>query len=60
MTALKTVVYLLRLLLGFERSFRYEYSYDGSDRHIGKLVLRGTRLVAFSGPTRAANVTELH
>lgn len=46
--------------LGFERSFRYEYSYDGSDRHTGKLVLRGTRLVAFSGPTRAASVTELH
>ena len=46
--------------LGFERTFRFEYSYDGSDRHIGKLVLRGTRLVAFSGPTRAANVIELH
>lgn len=46
--------------LGFERSFRYEYSYDGSDRHIGKLVLRGTRLVSFSGPVRAASVTELH
>lgn len=46
--------------LGFERTFRYEYSYDGSDRHIGKLVLRGTRLVAFSGPTRATNATEVH
>lgn len=46
--------------LGFERSFRFEYSYEGDDRHIGKLVLRGTRLVAFSGPTRAANVIELH
>ncbi|MCI4566975.1 DUF3301 domain-containing protein [Lysobacter sp. CFH 32150] len=46
--------------LGFERSFRFEYSYDGSDRHIGKLVLRGERLVSFVGPTRAANVIELH
>ena len=46
--------------LGFERTFRFEYSYDGSDRHIGRLVLRGGRLVSFSGPTRAANVVELH
>ncbi len=46
--------------LGFERSFRFEYSYNGSDRHIGKLVLRGARLVAFSGPTRASSVIELH
>jgi hypothetical protein len=46
--------------LGFERTFRFEYSYDGSDRHIGRLVLRGNRLVAFSGPTRAANVVQLH
>ena len=36
--------------LGFERSFRFEYSEDGSDRHIGRLVLRGGRLVAFVGP----------
>jgi hypothetical protein len=46
--------------LGFERSFRFDYSHDGSDRHIGKLVLRGERLVAFSGPTRASSVIELH
>ena len=46
--------------LGFERTFRFEYSYDGSDRHIGRLVLRGNRLVSFSGPTRAANVVQLH
>ena len=45
--------------LGFERTFRFEYSHDGSDRHIGRMVLRGTRLVSFSGPTRAANVIEL-
>lgn len=36
--------------LGFERSFRFEYSHDGTDRHTGRLVLRGGRLVAFSGP----------
>jgi hypothetical protein len=36
--------------LGFERSFRFEYSQDGQDRHIGRLVLRGGRLVGFVGP----------
>jgi len=36
--------------LGFERTFRFEYSGDGQDRHIGRLVLRGGRLVAFVGP----------
>jgi hypothetical protein len=46
--------------LGFERTFRFESSYDGSDSHIGRLVLRGRRLVAFVGPTRAANVVQLH
>ncbi|KAF1720754.1 DUF3301 domain-containing protein [Pseudoxanthomonas wuyuanensis] len=38
--------------LGFERSFRFEYSYDGIDRHIGRLVLRGEQLVSFIGPVR--------
>src|SRR6478672_6422793 len=42
--------------MGFERSFRFEYSEDGRDRHIGRLVLRGERLVAFSGPARAASI----
>lgn len=47
--------------LGFERSFRFEYSYDGLDRHIGKLVLRGERLVSFAGPVRpSAAPFELH
>jgi len=46
--------------LGLERSFRFEYSQDGSDRHIGRLVLHGDRLVAFSGPTRSASVITLH
>lgn len=36
--------------LGFERSFRFDYSRDGSDRHVGRLVLRGGELVSFSGP----------
>ncbi|MCL1635143.1 DUF3301 domain-containing protein [Luteimonas sp. SX5] len=36
--------------LGFERSFRFDYSRDGSDRHVGRLVLRGRQLVSFSGP----------
>jgi hypothetical protein len=38
--------------LGFERTFRFEYSEDGHDRHVGRLVLRGGRLVGFSGPLR--------
>lgn len=42
--------------LGFQRSFRFEYSQDGSDRHVGRLVLRGQRLVGFSGPMRGAGV----
>lgn len=36
--------------LGLERSFRFDYSIDGNDRHAGRLVLRGDRMVAFSGP----------
>lgn len=40
--------------LGFERSFRFEYSEDGANRHLGRLVLRGSRLVSFSGPMRSA------
>lgn len=36
--------------LGLERTFRFDYSLDGHDRHAGRLVLRGDRLVAFSGP----------
>lgn len=45
--------------LGFERTFRFEYSEDGQDRHIGRLVLRGRRLVAFVGPVRS-NVATFH
>src|SRR3546814_13707948 len=36
--------------LGFERSFRFEYSSGGDDRNVGRLVLRGEALVYFSGP----------
>lgn len=46
--------------LGLERSFRFEYSHDGSDRHRGRLVLHGNELVAFSGPTQATQVISLH
>ncbi|GGD58838.1 DUF3301 domain-containing protein [Pseudoxanthomonas indica] len=38
--------------LGFERTFRFEYSYDGIERHVGRLVLRGDTLVSFVGPVR--------
>ena len=40
--------------LGIERTFRFEYSEDGHDRHIGRVVLLGEKLVGFSGPSRAA------
>ena len=35
--------------LGLERTFRFDYSHDGSDRHVGRLVLRGDRLVRSAG-----------
>lgn len=38
--------------LGWERTFRFDYSRDGEDRHVGRLVLRGDRLVSFIGPVR--------
>ncbi|KPN20905.1 hypothetical protein AO715_14005 [Xanthomonas sp. Mitacek01] len=43
--------------LRVERNFRFEYSEDGVQRHIGQLVLRGDQLVAFSGPTRPQPVS---
>lgn len=36
--------------LVWERTFRFDYSLDGRDRHAGRLVLRGDRLVSFAGP----------
>ncbi len=44
--------------LGFERSFRFDYSYDGIDRHTGRMVLRGGELVSFAGPA-AAQISRL-
>ena len=38
--------------LGFERTFRFEYSHDGIDRHVGRMVLRGEKLVSFIGPMK--------
>lgn len=43
--------------LGLERTFRFDYSDDGVERQAGRLVLRGRRLVAFSGPSARAPVT---
>ncbi|HBK45780.1 MAG TPA: DUF3301 domain-containing protein [Xanthomonadaceae bacterium] len=40
--------------LGFERTFRFDYSHDGVDRHSGRLVLRGEDLIAFTGPAMAS------
>lgn len=40
--------------LGLERTFRFDYSINGDDRHVGRLVLRGDRLMAFSGPVTPA------
>ncbi|MFC0678890.1 DUF3301 domain-containing protein [Lysobacter korlensis] len=36
--------------LGLERTFRFDYSLNGDDRHSGRLVLRDGRLVSFTGP----------
>ena len=36
--------------LVWERTFRFDYSINGEDRHVGRMVLRGDRLIAFSGP----------
>ena len=38
--------------LGLERVFRFDYSYDGVERHSGRLVLRGEQLVSFVGPVK--------
>lgn len=45
--------------LGCERTFRFDYSHNGEDRHVGRLVLRGDRLVSFSGPVMPS-VAQLH
>ena len=40
--------------LGLERAYVFEYSRDGSDRHLGSLALLGGELVRFVGPVREA------
>ncbi len=40
--------------LGFERTFRFDYSHDGVERHSGRMVLRGRQLVSFVGPANAS------
>ena len=45
--------------LGLERSFRFDYSHDGLERHVGRLVLRGDRLVSFVGPSQGARIIPL-
>lgn len=39
--------------LGLERSFRFEYSHDGTDRQRGRMVFHGSRLISFTGPAPA-------
>lgn len=36
--------------LGLEYSFRFYWSDDGVQRHVGRMVLRGETLVSFIGP----------
>ncbi|MGY0559128.1 MULTISPECIES: DUF3301 domain-containing protein [unclassified Luteimonas] len=36
--------------LGLEYSFRFYWSDDGVQRHVGRMVLQGEKLVGFSGP----------
>lgn len=38
--------------LGFQRTYRFEYSRDGADRYAGRIVLRGEQLIQLAGPTR--------
>ncbi len=45
--------------LGLERSFRFDYSHDGVDRHTGRLVLRGDALIGFVGPSSGARIIPL-
>ncbi len=44
--------------LGVARSFRFEYSGDGVERSVGRLVLHGEELVAFVGPVGGEQVVE--
>lgn len=39
--------------LGFQRTYKFEYSRDGADRHGGRIILRGQQLIQLAGPTKA-------
>src|SRR5690606_41234569 len=39
--------------LGLERSFRFEYSHEGTDRNRGRMVFHGRRLMSLTGPATA-------
>lgn len=41
--------------LGLEFGFRFYYSDDGIQRHVGRMVLLGGKLMSFSGPVRATD-----
>lgn len=41
--------------LGWDRTFRFDYSINGHDRHVGRMVLRADRLLSFSGPLGEAD-----
>ncbi len=43
--------------LGFERTFKFEYSYDGIDRHVGRMCC-GDQLISFTGPG-AARISQI-
>lgn len=45
--------------LGIERSYRFDYSHDGIERHSGRMTLRGQQLIAFTGPATATVDTRL-
>ncbi len=45
--------------LGIERTYRFDYSTDGTDRHVARLVMRGSKLVSFVGPATATQVVSL-
>lgn len=40
--------------MGLEYSFRFYWSDDGVQRHVGRMVLLGDELVSFSGPVAGA------
>ena len=44
--------------LAWERQFQFEYSSGGDDRHAGRLVMQGTRLIATFGPMPKAAADE--